>query len=69
MVARYRFNYVQEMFETDAGEQYCETERDEWVKYEDYAELRSLLFRMTDSINLSELPEGLYDDLEARGLL
>ncbi|ECC9987761.1 hypothetical protein LJ084_004697 [Salmonella enterica] len=40
-----------------------------WVKYEDYAELRSLIFRMTDSVNLSELPEGLYDDLEARGLL
>ncbi|EKO7540751.1 hypothetical protein P0845_004295 [Salmonella enterica] len=41
----------------------------EYVKYDDYAELRSLLFRMTDSVNLSELPEGLYDDLEKAGLL
>lgn len=39
MVTRYRFNYVQEMFETDTGEQHNETERGEWVKYEDYAAL------------------------------
>ncbi|EJM7831456.1 hypothetical protein OS738_004658 [Salmonella enterica] len=69
MVARYRFNYVQEMFETDAGEQYCETERDEWVKYEDYAALHALMCRLTDQVNLRELSDGLYDDLEKAGLL
>lgn len=60
MVARYRFNYVQEMFETDAGEQYCETERDEWVKYEDYAELKELL----DALAYSILNAPLSPDTE-----
>lgn len=50
----------------------CETYKDdrgELVKYDDYATLRALLFRLTDHVNLSELPDGLYDDLEKAGLL
>ena len=43
MAQKYRFNYVQELFETDEGEQYIETERSEWVKYEDYAALEKLV--------------------------
>lgn len=41
MVQRYRFNYVQEMFETDDGSQYNETERTEWVMYKDYVHLKT----------------------------
>lgn len=53
MVQRYRFNYVQEMFETETGEQHNETERGEWVKYSDYAALRKIA---------SMLMENLSDD-------
>ncbi|EMJ0319293.1 hypothetical protein V7I88_004565 [Salmonella enterica] len=48
------------MFETDAGEQYCETERDEWVRYEDYAELKELL----DALAYSVLNYPLSPDTE-----
>lgn len=48
MVTRYRFNYVQEMFETDTGEQHNETERGEWVKYEDYERLKEAVENYID---------------------
>lgn len=64
MVQRYEF----ELYHCNGGDM-SPDDNGAYVSYEDYAELRSLLFRMTDSVNLSELPEGLYDDLEVRGLL
>ena len=41
----------------------------EWVKYEDYAALHALMCRLTDQINICELPEGLYNELEFAGLI
>lgn len=62
MVQRYRFNYVQEMFETDAGEQHTETERGEWVKYEDYAALKAEHQKLLDAvIQYGHDPETLME--------
>lgn len=44
-------------------------EQGPWVHYEDYEQLHALMCRLTDQVNLCELPEGLYDDLEKAGLL
>lgn len=46
-----------------------ENDSGEFVKYEDYLALHALMCRLTDQINLCELPEGLYNELEFAGLL
>lgn len=45
------------------------SEEGPYVRYEDYLALHALMCRLTDQINLCELPEGLYNELEFAGLL
>lgn len=59
MVKRYENNYGDMMEDADGY----------FVKYEDYLALHALMCRLTDQINLCELPEGLYNELEFAGLL
>lgn len=62
MVQRYRFNYVQELFETDTGAQHIETERGVWVKYEDYAALEKEHQKLLDAvIRYGHDPETLME--------
>lgn len=44
-------------------------ETGEYVKYADYLALHALMCRLTDQINICELPEGLYNELEFAGLI
>lgn len=60
MVQRYRFNYVQEMFETETGEQYNETERGEWVKYWDYAALENAVNALLADVKARYPNQDLY---------
>lgn len=40
-----------------------------WVHYEAYEQLHAIVCRLTDHINLSGLPDSLYEELEEIGLL
>lgn len=59
MIKRYENNYGDMMEDADGY----------FVKYEDYLALHALMCRLTDQINLCELPEGLYNELEFAGVL
>lgn len=41
----------------------------DWVSYEDYEDLYAVLCLLTDQVNLCELPDSLYEKLEAKGVL
>lgn len=59
MIKRYENNYGDMMEDADGY----------FVKYEDYLALHALMCGLTDQINLCELPEGLYNELEFAGVL
>lgn len=44
-------------------------EKGPFVEYEDYAALQGLMFLLTDQFNMCELPDDLYEALEAAGIL
>lgn len=61
MVQRYDFAELTGTYEID--------DNGPVVKYEDYAALQGLMFRLTDQFNMCELPDDLYEALEAAGIL
>lgn len=60
MVQRYSCYLDEGMVPREAGP---------WVHYEVYEQLHAIVCRLTDHVNLCELPDGLYEKLEEMGLL
>lgn len=59
---------VQRYFEGYRPSPY-ESEKGDFVKYEDYAKLLNVVYLLTDCINTDAIPDPLYEKLEDMGLL
>ena len=68
MVQRYVVHNT-EMNRINDGDLHDNKEWSVVVKYEDYLALHALMCRLTDQFNLCEIPDDLYEALEAAGIL
>ncbi|QHJ79744.1 MAG: hypothetical protein [Caudoviricetes sp.] len=68
MVQRYE---LEEMSRNPFESYRCleDNEEGDWVKYADYLAIHALMCRLTDQFNLCEIPDDLYEALEAAGIL